>query len=80
MELFSSLLCEPFDLRVNARGPAALENEQMPSRSSAEAAPNQPRQGRAYFECRYGQLHVHNTMPPGGGFDEATPLLCLHQS
>jgi pimeloyl-ACP methyl ester carboxylesterase len=52
----------------------------MPSRSSAEAAPNQPRQGRAYFECRYGQLHVHNTMPPGGGFDEATPLLCLHQS
>lgn len=33
---------------------------------------------RAYFECRYGQLHVHNAMPAGGGFDEGTPLLCLH--
>src|SRR4029077_12296558 len=33
---------------------------------------------RGYFECRYGQLHVHNSIPPGGGFDEATPLLCLH--
>src|SRR5256886_832494 len=33
---------------------------------------------RGYFECRYGQLHVHNSIPPGGGFEEATPLLCLH--
>src|SRR3989440_7455628 len=33
---------------------------------------------RSYFECRYGQLHVHNSIPPGGGFEEATPLLCLH--
>jgi pimeloyl-ACP methyl ester carboxylesterase len=33
---------------------------------------------RGYFECRYGQLHVHHTMPPGGGFEEGTPLLCLH--
>jgi pimeloyl-ACP methyl ester carboxylesterase len=33
---------------------------------------------RGYFECRYGQLHVHNAMPPGGGFEESTPLLCLH--
>src|SRR6266404_2732816 len=33
---------------------------------------------RGYFECRHGQLHVHNSIPPGGGFDEATPLLCLH--
>ncbi len=32
---------------------------------------------RAYFDCRYGQLHVHQAIPPGGGFDEATPLLCL---
>ncbi|HEX4649271.1 MAG TPA: alpha/beta hydrolase [Steroidobacteraceae bacterium] len=35
---------------------------------------------RGYFECRYGQLHVHNSIPPGGGFEEATPLLCLHDS
>jgi pimeloyl-ACP methyl ester carboxylesterase len=38
----------------------------------------EPRVRRGYFECRYGQLHVHNAIPPGGGFDEATPLLCLH--
>ena len=32
---------------------------------------------RAYFDCRYGQLHVHQALPPGGGFDEATALLCI---
>lgn len=32
---------------------------------------------RAYFDCRYGQLHVHQTIPRGGGFDEAAPLLCI---
>src|SRR5579863_4404273 len=37
-----------------------------------------PRVGRGYFECRYGQLHVHNAIPPGGGFEEGTPLLCIH--
>jgi len=39
-----------------------------------------PRLRRAYFECRYGQLHVHNAIPSGGGFDELTTLLCLHAS
>ncbi|MEZ5500834.1 MAG: alpha/beta fold hydrolase [Steroidobacteraceae bacterium] len=39
-----------------------------------------PRIRRAYFECRFGQLHVLNAMPSGGGFDERTPLLCLHQT
>ena len=34
---------------------------------------------RGYFECRYGQLHVHHAMPRGGGFEEGTPLLCLHE-
>lgn len=37
-----------------------------------------PRVRRGYFETRYGQLHVHNAIPPGGGFEEGTPLLCLH--
>ena len=41
---------------------------------------SEPRLRRAYFECRYGQLHVRNAMPAGGGFDEATTLICLHQS
>jgi pimeloyl-ACP methyl ester carboxylesterase len=45
---------------------------------SLEPAP--PRLRRAYFECRYGQLHVHNAIPAGGGFDEQTTLLCLHSS
>lgn len=43
-----------------------------------ERAP--PRLRRAYFECRYGQLHVHNAIPSGGGFDELTTLICLHAS
>jgi pimeloyl-ACP methyl ester carboxylesterase len=37
-----------------------------------------PRLRRAYFECRHGQLHVHNAIPVGGGFDELTTLICLH--
>ena len=40
----------------------------------------EPRLRRGYFESRFGQLHVHNAIPPGGGFDEATPLIALHQS
>jgi pimeloyl-ACP methyl ester carboxylesterase len=32
---------------------------------------------RGYFECRFGQLHLHNSMPPGGGFEEGTALLCI---
>jgi pimeloyl-ACP methyl ester carboxylesterase len=39
-----------------------------------------PRLRRAYFECRYGQLHVHDAIPAGGGFDELTTLICLHAS
>jgi pimeloyl-ACP methyl ester carboxylesterase len=35
---------------------------------------------RAYFESRHGQLHVHNAIPVGGGFDELTTLICLHGS
>jgi pimeloyl-ACP methyl ester carboxylesterase len=41
------------------------------------AAVLEPRIRRAYFECRYGQLHVHYAIPAGGGFDEATTLLCI---
>lgn len=42
--------------------------------------PAAPRLRRAYFECRFGQLHVHNAIPAGGGFDELTTLICLHAS
>jgi len=37
-----------------------------------------PRLRRAYFECRHGQLHMHNAIPVGGGFDELTTVICLH--
>ncbi len=39
--------------------------------------PQPPRVRRSYFECRYGQLHVHHAIPASGGFDEAPPLLCV---
>ena len=42
------------------------------------AKETEPRLRRAYFESRFGQLHVHNAIPTGGGFDEGTSLLCVH--
>lgn len=39
-----------------------------------------PRIRRAYYDCRHGQLHLHNAIPPGGGFDELTPVICLHDA
>jgi len=35
---------------------------------------------RAYFESRYGQLHCANAFPSTGGFDERTPLICVHDA
>ncbi|MEO8315802.1 MAG: alpha/beta fold hydrolase [Pseudomonadota bacterium] len=37
-----------------------------------------PRVRRAYYDCRYGQLHLHNAIPAGGGFDELTTVICIH--
>ena len=48
----------------------------QPLNPAPASAPARVRRG--YFECRYGQLHVHHAMPPGGGFEEGTPLLCVH--
>ena len=39
-----------------------------------------PRLRRAYFDVRFGQLHLHNAIPAGGGFDELTSLLCVHDA
>ena len=51
----------------------------MPKGSvSSRPRETEPRVRRGYFESRYGQLHVHNAIPPGGGFEESTALLCLH--
>ena len=47
---------------------------------SRPAATSRPHVRRGYFECRFGQLHVLNSIPSGGGFEEGTPLLCLHDA
>ena len=56
-------------------------SERKPDRKAAApavaAAAGPVRVRRAYFECRFGQLHVHHVMPAGGGFDEATTVLCI---
>jgi pimeloyl-ACP methyl ester carboxylesterase len=43
-------------------------------------APTAVRTRRAYFDCRFGQLHVRTAFPTTGGFDEGVTLLCLHPS
>jgi pimeloyl-ACP methyl ester carboxylesterase len=35
---------------------------------------------RAYFDCRFGQLHVRTAFPTTGGFDEEVTLFCLHSA
>lgn len=41
-------------------------------------ASGEVRTRRAYFDCRFGQLHVRTAFPTTGGFDEGVPLVCLH--
>ena len=33
---------------------------------------------RMYVDGRHGQLHLRSAFPGSGGFDELTPLVCLH--
>lgn len=47
------------------------------ARRAASLTQTEPRVRRAYFDCRYGQLHMRYAIPAGGGFDEATTLLCI---
>jgi len=35
---------------------------------------------RSYCESRFGQIHLWTAYPSGGGFDERTPLICLHHA
>jgi pimeloyl-ACP methyl ester carboxylesterase len=35
---------------------------------------------RSYAESRAGQIHVWTAYPSGGGFDERTPVICLHHA
>jgi pimeloyl-ACP methyl ester carboxylesterase len=36
------------------------------------------RSRRAYFDFKFGQLHVRTAFPATGGFDEEVTLFCLH--
>jgi len=48
--------------------------------SKSPAAANAVRTRRAYFDCKFGQLHVRTAFPTTGGFDEQVTLFCLHPS
>ena len=50
------------------------------SLSSRKSPPVTVHLRRMYVDCRYGQLHVHTAFPSSGGFDELTPLVCVHPS
>jgi pimeloyl-ACP methyl ester carboxylesterase len=49
----------------------------MAKTTKAPAPAQLARVRRGYFECRFGQLHLHHAMPAGGGFEEGTPVLCI---
>jgi pimeloyl-ACP methyl ester carboxylesterase len=44
----------------------------------SSAPPSAVRSRRAYFDCKFGQLHVRTAFPGTGGFDEDVTLFCLH--
>lgn len=47
------------------------------ARRATQFQQTEPRLRRAYFDCRFGQLHMRYAIPGGGGFDESTTLLCI---
>ena len=50
----------------------------MTKHSKLTASVQAVRTRRAYFDCRFGQLHVRTAFPATGGFDEQVTLFCLH--
>jgi pimeloyl-ACP methyl ester carboxylesterase len=48
--------------------------------SRSSGLPVAVRTRRAYFDCRFGQLHVRTAFPTTGGFDEQATLFCLHSA
>lgn len=50
------------------------------SLSSRKSPPVTVHLRKMYVDCRFGQLHLHTAFPSSGGFDELTPLVCLHPS
>jgi pimeloyl-ACP methyl ester carboxylesterase len=62
---------------TNAR---TLENPAVIKASKLSALRVIVRTRRAYFDCKFGQLHVRTAFPTTGGFDEQVTLFCLHPS
>jgi pimeloyl-ACP methyl ester carboxylesterase len=60
---------------TNAR---MLENPAVVKVSKLASPPVIVRTRRAYFDCKFGQLHVRTAFPTTGGFDEQVTLICLH--
>jgi pimeloyl-ACP methyl ester carboxylesterase len=60
---------------TNAR---MLENPAVVKVSKLASPPVNVRTRRAYFDCKFGQLHVRTAFPTTGGFDEQVTLICLH--
>ncbi len=50
----------------------------MAKASKSSVPPITVRTRRAYFDCKFGQLHVRTAFPATGGFDEQVTLFCLH--
>jgi pimeloyl-ACP methyl ester carboxylesterase len=51
----------------------------LAKQSKASVVPQQAvRTRRAYFDFKFGQLHVRTAFPTTGGFDEQVTLICLH--
>jgi len=48
------------------------------SLSSRKSPPVTVHLRKMYVDCRFGQLHLHTAFPSSGGFDELTPLVCVH--
>ena len=55
-----------------------LENPAVVKVSKLASPPAIVRTRRAYFDCKFGQLHVRTAFPTTGGFDEQVTLICLH--
>src|SRR5258706_12363223 len=63
---------------LGATNAAKLEIYAVVKASKLSAPPVTVRTRRAYFGCKFGQLHVRTAFPPPGGFDEQATLFCLH--
>lgn len=60
---------------TNSSGRTAARSASLSSRKSPLVTVHLR---KMYIDCRFGQLHAHTAFPSSGGFDELTPLVCIH--